>query len=99
MTRFDIHMQEGKQILLLNCQSDYLSHLSTRFVIPLISTGSKPPIATRLNPVFNINASDYVLATNAAATLSLKHMGGVIGSLAHEQDKIIAAIDILVSGF
>ena len=99
MARFDVHRQEGKRDLLLNCQSDFLSHLSTRFVIPLIAVAANAPQANRLNPVFRIGNSDFVLATNAAATLQHKQMGGVIASLAEEQDAVMDAIDMLLQGF
>ena len=99
MSQFDVYQQKGRTILLLDCQNDYLDHLTTRFVIPLIPMGRKPPSASRLNPILAVDGIDYVLTPNAAATITVAHMGKRIGSLAIEQDVIKAAIDQLVTGF
>jgi toxin CcdB len=99
MAQFDVYRMEGRAILLVDCQNNYLSHLTTRFVIPLIHVGSNPPNASRLNPVFEVDGQSFVLSPNAAATVPLRQLGNRITSLSGEQDVIKAAIDQLVTGF
>jgi toxin CcdB len=99
MARFDVYQQSNRTTLLVNCQSPYLDHLSTRFVVPLIPAGAKPPNATRLNPVILFDSVSYVLAPNAAATIQVTQTGRVVGSLVDERDAITTAIDMLVTGF
>jgi hypothetical protein len=33
MAQFDVYRQKGRTILLVDCQNNYLSHLTTRFAI------------------------------------------------------------------
>jgi toxin CcdB len=99
MAQFDIYRQNGRSILLVDCQSNHLSHLTTRFVVPLIPTGNSPPTATGLNPVLEFDNEHFVLSPNASATIRVRDMGTRIGSLVAEQDVIKTAIDQLVTGF
>jgi toxin CcdB len=99
MAQFDVYRQSGRAILLVDCQSNHLSHLTTRFVVPLIPMGSMPPKATGLNPVLQVDDEGFVLSPNAAATIRFRDMGTRVGSLVAEQDCIKAAIDRLVTGF
>ena len=99
MPQFDVYRLTGRSILLLDCQNEYLGHLTTRFVVPLIPVGNAPPQATRLNPLLSIDGEDFILSPNAAATIRLKDMGQCIGSLGSAQDMIKAAIDQLITGF
>lgn len=98
MAQFDVHQQLGKKGLLLNCQSDLLSHLETRFVIPLVRHRPGGPAASRLNPLFLIDGEDHVLATNLAATIPAKLLGPAIASLDADHLEIKAALDMLISG-
>lgn len=99
MARFDVHGVGDAVQLLVICQSDYLDHLPTRFVVPLIPVGRAPPAAAQLNPILSFNGKDYVLAPNAAATLRVSQLGTKLGSLRREQDAIMGALDLLISGF
>jgi toxin CcdB len=99
MAQFDVYQQKRPSILLVDCQNDYLSHLSTRFVVPLIPMSSQAPQATLLNPVLSVNEEAFVLSPNAAATIPVQKIGTRIVSLMVEQDRIEAAIDRLVTGF
>jgi toxin CcdB len=53
MARFDIFKNEGEVGYLLDVQSDLLSGLNTRVVVPLLPKSSAPSPAQRLNPVFS----------------------------------------------
>jgi len=63
MARYDIHPVPVDSGFLLDVQSDLLEDLNTRVVIPLMLKTHAPKAAERLNPVFEINGSQYVLVT------------------------------------
>ena len=40
---------------MIDCQSDLLEHLNTRFVVPLIAQEDAPKPAQRLNPLLTVD--------------------------------------------
>jgi toxin CcdB len=48
MARHDVYCPAG--IYLLDCQSEFMGQLDTRFVVPLLPVGEVPQVY-RLNPV------------------------------------------------
>lgn len=98
MAQFDVHLANGKGPLLVNCQSDLLSHLETRLVVPLVPLRTAGGTASRLNPIFQVDGAPFVLATNLAATVSARLLGPAIASLDDCHLDIKSAIDMLVSG-
>ncbi|MGY4396014.1 toxin CcdB [Sphingomonas sp. UYAg733] len=99
MARFDVHHLPGGGGFLLDCQTDYLDDLETRLTVPLIRRGDAPPPARRLNPVFDVEGEAVVMMTQYAAAIRSSHLGPRVTSLADQQDAIMAAIDMLLSGY
>ncbi len=99
MARFDVYHGLGGADLLLDCQSDLLRDLNTRFVVPLMLPENAPQPARRLNPVFEIEGRDHVMVTQFAAAVALRDCGRVITSLATEDTVIMNALDMLISGY
>ena len=99
MARFDIFENKGGAGFLLDGQSDLLSGLNTRVVVPLLPKTSAPSPAQRLNPVFNIEDQEVVMATQYMAAVSESELRSGVGSLAEQQDEISAALDMLLLGF
>ncbi|WP_227510191.1 CcdB family protein, partial [Marinobacter excellens] len=62
MARFDIFENKDGAGYLLDVQSDLLSGLNTRVVVPLLPKSSAPTPAQRLNPVFNIEGQEVVMS-------------------------------------
>lgn len=105
MTQF--HVYENKNSAtkaripyLLDVQSDLLESLETRLVIPLM------PLAlldgktiTRLMPTVLIENQNLVLLTPQMAGISRKELGVPVCDVAFMRDQIIAALDLLVTGF
>jgi toxin CcdB len=84
--------------LVLDCQSDLLSALATRFVVPLIAHEGKQAATERLNPMFVINGQQYVMATHLAAAVQAGLIGERVASLRDRSFEVIGALDVLVSG-
>jgi toxin CcdB len=99
MARFDVYRGFGPGQLLLDCQSDLLSELLTRFVVPLRPMAKAPPAIRRLNPVFEVDGEPYVMMTQQAASIPLRDCGRAVASLAHQDAVILNALDMLISGY
>lgn len=97
MARFDVFASDSG--LLLDVQSDLLGVLSTRVVVPLIPLDQAPTPARRLNPVFEIDGAPNVMATQFLATVPTSILTQKHSSLAHMQDEITAALDMVFTGF
>ncbi|HXG27520.1 MAG TPA: CcdB family protein [Nevskiales bacterium] len=104
MAQFDIYENpntDTAQLIpyFLDVQSNLLSDLSTRVVVPLCrpeAVDGKP--MARLTPSFQIRGKPYVLLTPELAGLPLKELGGRVTNLARARDEIIAALDLLFTG-
>lgn len=99
MARHDAHRADDFDGYLLDCQANLLDHMETRFVVPLLPETRVAKFAARLNPVFEINGRRFVMATQGAATVQVRELGPVAVSLVDEHDKIVAALDMLITGY
>lgn len=99
MARFDVFKNSGGSGFLLDVQSDLLSGLNTRMVIPLLPLSQAPQPAQRLNPVVSVGESEVIVATQFMAAVSESELRTKVASLASCQDDISAALDMLFLGF
>ena len=99
MARFDVYRGTGGADLLLDCQSDLLRDLNTRFVVPLQLLENAPQPARRLNPVFEVEGKSYVMVTQFAAAIARRECGSFVTSLAANDTAIMNAVDMLISGY
>ena len=98
MARFDV-IKTKSDGLVLDCQSDFLAYLRTRFVVPLLPPELEPKVAERLNPVFVIEGRNYVLYPQFAASMSVRELGPMVTSLVDEHSRIMDALDMLMIGY
>lgn len=103
MVQFDVCLNANKGTqarvpYLLVLQTDFLEPLATVVVSPLVRTGDFAP-AKRLNPVFEIDGEQFILSTAELAGVPKASLGRVVWNLSHERDAVIAAIDLLFTGF
>jgi toxin CcdB len=96
MARFDVYQTAGA--LLLDCQADFLGHLDTRFVAPLLPA-DQVPRADRLNPVFELGGNPFVMATQLASAVPSRELRNPVASLADQHDVILNAFDMLLTGY
>jgi toxin CcdB len=88
-----------RQPFLVNLQSDFLAgSLDTVVVAPLERAGSGT-FADRLNPRVIVDGEEFALITQELVTVRKSVLGRPLGSIAAERDKIIAALDLLFTGF
>lgn len=98
MARFDVHRGEG-EALLLDCQTDLLDGINSRLMVPLYRAERIERKVLRLNPVFNVAGHDMVMLTQSMGAVPIKRIGVCVDSLAAQQDAIMNAIDMLLSGY
>jgi toxin CcdB len=98
MPQFDVHRLAKGSGFVVDCQSDLLDPIDSRFVVPLVPLSQAPPPVRRLNPVFVLDGEQYVLVTQAAAAIRRSDLGAVVGSLKDRRLEVTGALDVLVAG-
>ena len=85
---------------LLDIQNDLLSSLETRVVVPLYLKGSTTlhPIA-RLTPVVTFQSKTYIAMVPELAGVARRSLGAPTGELSSFRAEVIAALDLLFTGF
>lgn len=85
---------------LVDVQSDLLSQLNTRVVIPIYRrSAAKLQSITRLTPEVEIEGEAYLLMTPQVAGIARGELGEPVGTLEDLRAEIIGAIDLLITGF
>ena len=97
MAQFDVHKLSGDR-LAVDCQSDLLSHLESRFVVPLVPSDAGPRPARRFNPIFEVRGVEHVMLTQFSGAIDRRQLGEVVASLADRSFEITDALDVLISG-
>jgi toxin CcdB len=104
MTQFAVYRNRNPDTkaeypLLLDVQTDLLDELATRVVIPLTRAAGlvRRPIGN-LMPVIVIAGEEYVAVTQDLAGTHRSDLGPRVASVADQRDKIVAALDFLISG-
>ena len=98
MARYDVR-SGADGYLYVEVQADILDQLNTRVVIPLMPLDVAPVPAGRLNPIVMVAGVPLSLVTQYLAAVRASTLGPVVGSAAHEQDKISLALDMLLKGY
>lgn len=98
MAQFDYFARRGGRGFWLDCQTDFMSHYDTRFVIPLLPLPEAPIPAAHLNPLFEINGETHSLVTQFAGAIPARDLGKPAGSLSGDSFTISNALDFLLTG-
>ena len=97
MAQFDVyHLLDGG--LVVDCQSDLLEEIGTRFVLPLMPPGDAPPPNPHLNPEMHVNGESLRLVPQFAMAIRTSELRLSVTSLAGRRDAIVRAIDALIGG-
>ena len=99
MARFDIHANPDGNGFLLDVQADLMSHLNSRLVIPLVSSGIAPTPMKVLNPIFQLQDATYLMLTQQMAAVSVQMLKRPVLNVNDRRDEVVAAIDLLLQGF
>ena len=98
MPRFHAYQNPEGEGCLLDLQANLLSHLNTRVVVPLLPLASAPTPAKVLNPVFEIDGTPHLMATQFIATVPRHMLHKEVGDLSDRMHLIVGALDCLFQG-
>lgn len=104
MAQFDVHRNRNPRSrrvvpYLLDVQSDLLSGLATRAIVPLVRAGDIRKPATHLNPTFTVQSTKVVMSTAELAGIPVEMLGERVATLKLRRDDIIGALDFLFTGY
>ena len=105
MPQFAVHRNKNPHSkatfpFLVDVQSDLLDELNTRVVIPLTKAAglARKPLS-HLTPTLSFDGDAYLLMTPQLAGIARADLGPQAGSLLEQREKIMAALDFLLTGF
>jgi toxin CcdB len=87
----------AEQPFLICVQHKDLDHLPTRLVAPL-ATQQVVRTASRLNPMLTVGGKEVFLVPQNLSPIALRFLREPAGSLEQDRDRIIAAVDMLMTG-
>lgn len=101
MPQFDVHRnrnasRSGTPFLLI-VQSKRFDSSGRRVVVPLLPTAKVAIAEPAFAPVFLVEQQPVILNLLQIASVPADHLGDFICSLSDDSDRIIAAIDFLIS--
>jgi toxin CcdB len=102
--QFDVYANPSPRMrdvypYVVDVQSDLLSALATRMVVPLAVTNlAAQDLPRRLCPVFVVDDKSLMLVPFEAAPLDKRLLKAEIASIRDRADEIIAAMDAVLSG-
>lgn len=102
MAKYDVYSLGAESVsggYVVDVQTDLLHHIDTRMVVPLVAKKTYRVSASRLNPVFAINETDYVLLTQSMSSVPTKILNQPVANLSAHFDEITNALDMLFQGF
>jgi toxin CcdB len=105
MARFDVYANADTHSrrlypFLLEVQADLLRDLPTTVVIPLALPSAVENLPTSdLNPEFTISGKRVLAMTQELSAIQRRALGKRTGTLVEEQTRILAALDLLLSGY
>ena len=104
MARFDLYANpdkdERKRVpFYLDVQSDFISGIQTRVVVPLWKAGLLPVRAENLNPELEVEGQRVVMDTPALGAVPTAALRLAIGNLAAQQLTIQDALDALFGSY
>jgi toxin CcdB len=88
-----------RQPFLVALQSDLLVRSLDTVVVAPLEPAASGTFADRLNPRVDVDGQPYVLMAQELVSVRKSVLGASRASIASERDAIIAALDLLFTGF
>jgi toxin CcdB len=96
MAQFDVLRVKGNT-LVLDCQSELLADLPTRFVVPLRSAKQVKP--SKLTPQLSFGDQSLVMVTPLARSIATRDVAATVANVSDQEYVVKGALDMLISGF
>src|ERR1700726_2296463 len=88
-----------RQPFLVTLQSDLLMRSLDTVVVAPLQPAASGTFADRLNPRVDVDGQPFVLVAQELVTVRKSVLGSPCGSIAGARDAVIAALDLLFTGF
>jgi toxin CcdB len=88
-----------RQPYLVVLQTDLLLRTLETVVVAPLEIAREGEFAEKLNPKVQVGDQSFALMTQELVAVRKNVLGKAEGSLAHDRDAIIAALDLLFTGF
>ena len=104
MAQFDVFENSNPETTslfpyLLDVQADMLDNLPTRVVVPLMNRSAlRAPIPV-LNPILEIRHAEVIMLTPQLVGIQTGLLGAKVCSVKEKRDVIIAALDLMFTGY
>ena len=100
--QFDVYPNPSKagrkdRPFVIVLQHAFFDDMPTRVVAPLVVIGAMLP-RRRLNPVVTVDGTGFYFSPTELASISLRYLRAPIANLEADRDRIIAAMDLLLTG-
>ena len=84
---------------LVDIQSDLLSDVGTRVVVPLLkrTASTKKPIKNVM-PMVRVDGQEFIMMVPQLAAIASASLGASVGSAAQHREEVVAALDFLFTG-
>jgi len=104
MAQFDVYENANPETsplfpYLLDVQAEILHNLPTRVVVPLLKSSSISKPIPVLNPVLTILDTEVIMSTPQMVGVHAGVLGAKVFSVKEKRDVIIAALDLLFTGY
>lgn len=104
MAQFSVHKNKNPKTrstypYLVDVQSDLLSDLGTRVVVPLIKrAGSSKKSIKTLMPIVRVDGQEFIMIVPQLAGILRRDLGDAVANVAQHRDDVVAALDLLITG-
>jgi hypothetical protein len=95
--QFDLYRMSGGDYVII-LQSDLLDTLNTRAVCLALPEQMTTPGLAALSPLLSAGDVRLRSAPHVLATLTLPELGTFVANLSHERDRIIRALNMMLTG-
>ena len=104
MAQFDVYLNQNSATnkaipYYLNVQADLLDSLNTRVIVPLVREEEVGKLVKSLHLKFKVKGETVVMSTAELAGLPMRALGEKVTSLKSKRHEIIAALDLVFTGF
>lgn len=84
---------------LVDVQSDLLSDLGTRVVVPLVKRSAlAKKLTTHLMPVISVDGHEFIMMVSQLAAIAASDLGVPVASAIEHRGEVVAAVDFLITG-
>lgn len=104
MPQFSVHKNKNPKTrstypYLVDVQSELLSDLGTRVVVPLIkrSALTRKPIKN-LMPTVRVDGQEFIMMVPQLAGIAANDLGAAVASAIEHRGEVVAAVDFLITG-